>query len=258
MSFLWNELFFKPIFNFLVLLLTILPGFNLGIAIVALTIVIRLILYIPMSSSLKTQAGMQEIQPKINDLKKRHKDNPQKLSEETMKLYKEHGVNPCGSCLPLLIQMPFLIAVFQVLKLNMLEDHTALLYGFFTGIDFSQLNMHFLWVKDLSIAGDIALGVMVGVAQFVSMWLMQISSKRIKAKMETNKPQKKKKEGDMPDQMEMMNKTMLYMMPVMIGYFAYSYPAGLGIYWLISTLFGIAQQYFLNKKRETLMVKNNI
>jgi len=253
MSFLWNELFFKPIFNVLILLLTILPGMNLGVAIIALTLIIRTILFFPMRSSLKTQAGMQEIQPKIAELKKKHKDNPQRLSEETMKLYKEHGVNPCGSCLPLLIQMPFLIAVFRVLRLDLSGDVGYLLYPFLSHVDFTQINIHFLWIKDLTESKDIVLALMVGLAQFVSMWLMQANSKKMKEKMSKGKPLKKKKNQDVPDQMEMMSKSMTYMMPFMIGYFAYTYPPGLGIYWFVSTVFGIVQQYYLNKQRAALM-----
>ena len=251
MSFLWNELFFRPIYNILIWIISVLPGYSLGWAIVILTLIIRTILYIPTFKSLKAQTSMQEIQPKIQELKKKYKNDSQKLSEETMKLYKEHGVNPCGSCLPILIQMPILIAVFQVLRVKNSVDNAKYLYPFLAGFDFEKVDLSFYWVHNLLDPEKIALPILVGLAQFVSTWLMQ-------KKAAKNKPKKQKNNNGKVnplEEMEMATKMMTYMLPLMVAWFAYSYPAGLALYWFVSTLFSIAQQYMLQRHKEALQAK---
>lgn len=251
MIFIWNEVFFKPIYNILIWIVSMLPGHNLGWAIVILTILIRVLLYIPTYKALRAQTNMQELQPKIQDLRKKYKNDQQKLSEETLKLYKENGVNPCGSCLPIIIQMPILIAVFQVLRIGATSDTSEYLYTFLQNFDYNMVVHSFYWVSDLTVPEKLILPILVGLTQFISMWLMQHHSK--KNNLQSQKKSKKKQ--NIPDpakEMEMATKMMTYVLPFMVAWFAYQYPAGLALYWFVSTLFGIGQQFLLQRRRETL------
>jgi YidC/Oxa1 family membrane protein insertase len=169
-----------------------------------------------------------------------------------MKLYKEHGVNPCGSCLPILIQMPILIAVFQVLQVKNSIDNAKYLYPFLTGFDFEKIQTSFFWVNDLIEPERIVLPILVGLSQFVSVWLMQ----RKAAQMKPKKPKTDKKGSVNPmEEMEMATKMMTYVLPFMVAWFAYTYPAGLALYWFVSTLFSILQQFLLQRHKEALQAK---
>ena len=106
----FQTILYIPLFNGFVWLYTVIP--DVGIVILIVTVLIKLVLYPLNTSSIKAQRSLQELQPKLDALKKKHKDNQQELAQETMKLYKEHKVNPLGSCLPLLIQLPIFIALY--------------------------------------------------------------------------------------------------------------------------------------------------
>ena len=119
---LYNEIFYKPIFNFLIWLYNVVPGSDIGIAIILLTIVIRLILYPLSLQSIKSQKALSGLQPQIEELRKQYKDDREKMAQELMALYKREKVNPASSCLPTLIQFPFLIAVYHVFARGLASD----------------------------------------------------------------------------------------------------------------------------------------
>lgn len=248
LSLVWNEVFYRPIYNFLIWLVSVVPGHELGLGIIILTIVIRLILLVPTYRSLSHQKSLQELQPKIKALKEKHKDDQQQLAQETMKLYKEHGVNPCGSCLPLIIQMPFLIAVFQVLRSGLDQSSAHLLYPFLSSFDLGVIDVMFFG-RDLTQPEKFVLPLLVTVLTFGS---MKLSQARQQKKVHDITPHGSKKEPKTMQEMEIATKMMTYMMPIMIGYFAMQYPAGLALYWTIATLFSVFQQLVLNKRREAL------
>lgn len=106
----------QPLYNILTLIASVLPTHDLGLAIILLTLLIKTVLLGPTLKSMKAGAKMQEIQPKLKEIQEKYKGNQTKISEETMKLWKEHKVNPFGSCLPILIQMPILFGLFYVIK----------------------------------------------------------------------------------------------------------------------------------------------
>ena len=153
-----HDLIFVPTFNALMFLEKVLPGHDLGLAIILVTVVIKLVLYIPSLAAIKASRQLQEIQPLDKALQAKYKDNPQQLAQERMKLYKEHKVNPAASCLPMIIQILVFYQLYQVF-LNGLKvtdagllqpDHIKELYGplrdYFTT---HPLNTHFLGVIDL-------------------------------------------------------------------------------------------------------------
>lgn len=232
---LWLEGLYKPIFNTLIFLISILPNYSLGWAIILLTFIIKLILLAPNHKALKAQKQMQKVQPQLDALKKKHKDNPQKLAEETMKIWQKHKVNPMSSCLPMLIQFPVLIALFYVVKDGLDFINPQLLYGSLQGFDASLIEPVFIGLIDLTKINIIVLPIIVGLLQFGQMRLTL--GKSIK-----NAP------ADSP--MPMMNKTMIYFMPILIAFFTASLPAAVGFYWGASTVFGIGQQLVVNRSKD--------
>ncbi len=231
---IWTTLFYQPIYNILIFLTAKIPGHDLGLAIILLTILIRLVLLAPSQKALKSQKKMQELQPKLDALKEKHKGNQQAISAETMALWKEHKVNPFGSCLPLLIQFPVLIALFYVVQTGLNPDNTYLLYPGFVSISFNEIHTLFLGVLELTKRNAYVLPLIVGLLQFVQMKMTL----------------KKNDKGGKKSEMEMANSMMIYVMPVMIALFTASTPAGVGLYWATSTLFGIGQQWYVNKESE--------
>lgn len=231
---LWTKAFYQPIYNVLIFLTIKLPYHDLGFAIIILTILIRLLLLVPSQKALKSQKKMQELQPKLEEIKEKHKGDQQKISLETMNLWKTHNVNPFGSCLPLLIQFPVFIALFYVVGSGLNPDHAHLLYQGFIMVPFQDIHVNFLGILPLTKPNAIVLPLIVGLLQFVQMKMTM----------------KKADNGGKKSDMEMANGAMVYLLPIMVAFITVSVPAAAGLYWATSTLFGIGQQYVVNKGSE--------
>lgn len=240
----WITAIYQPIYNVLIALIAWAPGKNLAFAIILLTLITRVILLIPSQRAMVAQRKMQEIQPKLDKVRKQYAGNQERIAQETMAVWKEHKVNPFGSCLPILIQFPILIALFYVIQSGLNPDNSILLYTTLKDFTFGDINPHFLGM-DLTKLNTIVLPLIVGGLQFAQMKLAEVKSSKEKRKTEDGKKDDKKKFGN---EMQMATKMMTYVMPVMIAVFTASIPAGVGVYWGTSTLFGIAQQLFVNKK----------
>ncbi|MCR4280644.1 MAG: YidC/Oxa1 family membrane protein insertase [Candidatus Komeilibacteria bacterium] len=238
-SALYYNILYEPIFNILIFFYNLIPLKDIGFAIIALTIVIRLILYPLSKSSIESQKKLQTLKPQIDELKEKHKDNKEAFGRATMELYKKHKINPASSCLPLLIQFPVLIAVYQVFRNELATQHYDLLYSFIPAPE--SLNQVFLGVVDLS-QPNIPLAVVTGAAQF-------FQTKMIMAKNATPKPDNNAKKGQFGDIAGAMNKQMLYVMPVLTVFIGASLPSGLVLYWLASTVLTILQQYIIFRKK---------
>lgn len=234
----WTEIFFRPIFNTLIFLISIIPGQNLGWGIILLTLIIKLILLGPNHKALRAQKAMQKIQPQLDALKIKYKDEPQKLASETMAIWKKYKVSPMSSCLPMLIQFPILIALFYVVKEGLHTFNPDILYSTLKNVDLSTINPNFLGIIDLTKTNIIVLPIIVGGLQFFQMHLTL-------GKTKSDKLVKSDKVNPMP----MMNNMMKYFMPLMIAVFTASLPAAVGFYWGTSTLFGIGQQFFVNRSK---------
>ena len=211
--------FYAPILNFFLALIEYLPGHSLGLAIIVITIIVRIILLVPQHQMLVSARKMQAIQPKIVALQAKFKGDQAKMGMELMELYKREKVNPLGSCLPLLIQMPILIVLYWVL--TSIQDHSNIYYFYtwFKDFDIARIEHIFLGVDLLKMGGviGVALALIVGGTQFAQIWLSQ----RGKPVIDTST---RDPNSLMPDP-NLMNKFMLYGMPVMIGvstiYFPY-------------------------------------
>lgn len=237
---LWNGLFYRPIYNGLMYLTSVMPSRDLGLAIILLTILIRTILLIPSQKAMRAQKRMQEIQPRIEKLKEKYKDDKQRIATETMAIWKEAKISPLSSCLPILLQLPFLIALFYAISSGLNPDNGYLLYKDYAGFDYTNINVNFLGLLDLTKVNLYVLPLVVGALQFIQMKLT-MSKKAPKADNKATK--------DMSAQFAAANNMMIYVMPVMIAVFTASLPAGVGIYWGTSTLYGTIQQLFVNKEK---------
>ncbi|PKL37098.1 hypothetical protein CVV38_04410 [Candidatus Peregrinibacteria bacterium HGW-Peregrinibacteria-1] len=233
---LWNGIIYRPIYNALILAASYSPGYNLGIAIILLTLLIRTILLVPAGKAMKSQRKMSEIQPRIQEVKEKYKGDQQRIAMETMALWKEANVSPVGSCLPILLQFPFLIAIFYAVQNGINPDNHFLLYTTYNNVSLADINTNFLGLNLLT-PNIYILPLIVGSLQFVQL------------KLATFKTAKQNKKSSAPGSKEMQTaqKTMVFIMPALIAVFTASLPAGVGIYWGTSTLYGIIQQIFINK-----------
>lgn len=238
MSF-FQTIFYQPILNLFVELYNFIP--DVGIVILVITVLIKIILFPLTNKSIRAQQSLTALQPKLDEIKKQYKDNQQQLAQATMKLYKEHKVNPFGSCLPLLIQLPIFLALFYVLRDGLAGDGLQSLYSFVKHP--GSINPVSLRLFDLS-ERSIVLAVLAGAAQFWQAKMMQV--KRPPTEAGTG--------GKDENMMAMMNKQMLYVMPVLTVVFGLQFPAGLAWYWFLSTLLTALQQLIVFRTS----LKNNL
>lgn len=243
-------LFYAPIYNLLAYLIGIFNN-SLGLAILAITIILRILLLFPQHKMLVSQRKMQAIQPKIKKLQEKNKWNQQAMGLELMKLYKDEGVNPMGSCGFLIIQMPILLVMYNIIINITSLTNEFYLYSGLKDFHISQIDFNFFGLDLLAswgIAGAI-LALSVAAVQFIQVKL-SLMHKGKEVSKDGLVLEKKKWENAyssmMPDP-ELMNKFMLYGMPTMVWIFTFSLAAGVGLYWGISTLFAILQQLFVNK-----------
>jgi len=226
---LWNLIIANPVLNGLIALSSILFN-SFGLAIIALTIIVRVILLPLTMRQLNSTKAMQSMQPKIQELQKKYAKNKEKLQQEMMKLYKEAGINPLGCIWPMLVQFPVWIALYQSIMKALAttpENLLSLSYHLYSWEVVSQaipLNSHFLWLN-LGGQGDLILAIIVG----GTMWVQQ--------KMTT---------APSPDpRQQSTSSMMLLMMPLMFGMFVLMFPSGLALFWVVSNVIGIATQYFI-------------
>ena len=236
---LYHEFLYQPLFNLLIWLYNILPGADLGFAIIAISILIKLILWPFSRASLKSQKALQQIQPKIEEIKKEHGQNKEVMAKAMMELYQKEKVNPLSSCLPLLIQLPLLIALYSVLGAGLRAESLVDLYPFVSNP--GQINPFFLGRINLE-QSHLVMAVIAGIFQF-------IQTKMLMAKRPPKIVQKKEGAKD-EDMLAMMNKNMLYLMPVMTVIIGASLPGGLVLYWIVINILSIIQQFFVFKGKD--------
>lgn len=218
----WMTEFLKWLYN-----LTDLVGFaSYGLAIILLTIIIKTLIFPLTWKQMKSMRKTMEIQPKLQELQKKHKGNPEKLNQATMELYKSNNINPAGGCLPLLIQLPIFWALYRSL------------FDFGNYItDPSQAV--FLWFN-ITENGNIILAVLAGGTAFLQTKLSMMTNPAMKV-------QNKNKTGK-PDPTQSTQKMMLYFMPIFMAYITWTVPSGLGLYFFTMNVVSVLQQLYINKK----------
>lgn len=269
---LFNTILVWPIINVLVAIYHALfflhIPYALGFSIILLTILIRFVLYPFTASQLKASKKMQIIAPHISRVKEKHKGDAKRIQEETMKLYKEHGVNPAAGCLPVIIQLPIIWALYgvlqQIVNLNpkvIVSQINSVVYidalklsrpwdTVFFGLPLGQNPSHLVTT----------VGPLVFLIPFLTGFFQFIQSKMMAAQ---NPPQEAKKkaietEKKQDDFASAFQTQSMYIFPVMIGFFSYSFPIGLSLYWNTFTLFGILQQYKISGLGGLTQIKNII
>jgi YidC/Oxa1 family membrane protein insertase len=217
------EFVLLPLFNFLH---TFIP--NYGIVIIVFSLIIKIVLYPLTKKSMQSMKKMQLLQPKINEIKEKYKEDPQKMNKETMKLYSTYGINPAGGCFPILLQMPIFIA----------------LWGLFQAAIELRNQPFFWWITDLS-RPDVILDLgfslpLFGVQQISGLALLMGITTFVQQKMSVKDPKQQ---------------ALIYMMPVMLTLLFMTFPSGLNLYYFMFNVFSIAQQYYINHTHSDMVLE---
>lgn len=231
-----RQALYIPLVNLLLFLIWLIPGHSAGVAIIILTVLIRFILIIPSRKATQSQLKMREIQPKVDKIRRLYPDDRQKQSLEMMELYKRENVNMFGSCLPMLIQLPVLLALYYAFSNGLDPSRASLIYDFvpraaaidktFFGIDLTKPDHTYI------------LPVLAGVIQF------------IQTKMMTPKRTKDNK----TDPSVAMQQNMVYMFPILTIMISRSFAAALPLYWAVSSIFSTVQQYAIMKRSKQAQI----
>jgi len=246
---MWNTFILSPMVNVLIWIYNIIFN-NFGLAIIVFTILIRLITYPLTAQQVKGQAKMQEMQSskKMEELKKKYKDDKQKFQEEQVKLYQEMGINPLGSCLPLIIQFPIMIGLYQSISLAMASAPIQLLnlsrdlYNFIPASVLIPLNSTFLWMNLGLPETASPNAIMVPFTNFALpiMTIIVVITTFLQSKLMTPTSQP-------GDQGAQMSKMMNLYMPILMGWISYTLASGLALYFVVSNILAIAQYAYMGK-----------
>lgn len=229
---MFHEFLYKPLFNGLIFIYQYFSFHDLGIAIILLTIIIRLILFPLFYKGAKDQAILQRLAPKIKEIQKNHKDNREEQAKALMDLYRQHKVNPLSGFLLILVQLPILIALYQVFLKEFGPEAFKDLYSFISITE--PLHYNFLGLIDLSERSVI----IVGLAAFIQYFQGKLSL------IKNNKPFK-----DLTS-IERMGRQMVYLGPILTIVFLYFFnlPSAVAIYWLTTSGFSVIQQIVINRQ----------
>lgn len=255
----FNLVFAHPIANVLIAfyqLLTFLHiPYPLAFSIIIVTAISRLIMWPIAAKQIKSTAKMQKISHLVNSLKEKHKGDRKRQQEEMMRLYKEHGINPMAGCLPLLIQLPFIYAIFNVLHLaigentfQVVSNINNILYFPWLHVSASSWNATFFGVALSSVPQKlffqypfyILIPLLTGVFQFL------LSKMMMPAEILKTEEKLAKKTSEKSDDFQAaFQKQSLFIFPVMIGFFSFTFPLGISLFWNTQNIFAIIQQYVL-------------
>lgn len=252
MGAIFTSFIYQPLYNLLIFVYNVFPLGDFGVSIIIVTVLIKFLL-VPLSKKqIESQKKMQELQPKIKALQEKHKGDKEKQSRALMEFYKENKTNPFSGCLPMIVQLVFLIAIYRVL-FNIsnagLTVNAADLYSFVANP--GQINKMFFGLIDLSSTINISHLAAKDIPQ-ISLIVLAALSQYIQTKMlMAGQPAKPSLKGEQPDFSQIMSKQMLYLGPLLTLFIGIKFPAGLALYWLVSTVFMIGQQYYLTKEKQT-------
>ncbi len=234
----YNLIIYQPLFNALVLLYEVIPGRDFGVAVIALTVLVRIAFYPLSAKGMLAQKKLSELQPKIKELQEQFKKDRERQAKETMALYKQEGVNPFAGFLPLLVQLPILFALYRLFLGGLNPEQFSFLYSFVANP--GTIDPSFLGILDLS-QTSLILALVAGAAQFWQTRYSFMSSKRTGGK----------------DFASRMQKQMMYFFPFITILIVSRFPAAIGLYWIATSLFSVFQQYRVNKHdSERNRVKN--
>jgi YidC/Oxa1 family membrane protein insertase len=242
-SYLWHTFFFDPVYNGLVFFIGIVPGGDVGLAIIAAVVVVKIIL-LPLSiKAAKTQRLMRELEPKLREIKEKYKDSREEQAKAMMALYREAGMNPFASIFLIFAQIPIIIALYFAVYngggVALPEINTELLYFFVAAPDPAGVSMNFLGLIDIT-GKSFILALLAGVTQYYQIVLAL-------------PPMPPREEGAEPnfkdDFMRTFQVQMRYGLPVIVFIFAYIISAAIALYFLVSNILAIAQEVYVRRYR---------
>lgn len=226
MGSLFTQLLFRPLLNAVIFVYNILPWHDFGLSIVVVTVLVRLALSPLSLRALRSNRAIADVQPHVEEIKQKHKGDKAAQAQAIMGLYKERKISPFGGCLPLLLQLPILIALYRVFLVGIKPESLNLLYSFVA----HPSNIQTTSFGILDLAGrNMWMAILAGISQFIF------------SKLSANQTPSQSKE------MAAMNKQMLYFFPILIIIITWNQPAGLALYWVTTTLFSICEQMYIRK-----------
>ena len=231
-SSLWNLILYRPFVNVLALLVSIIPGGDVGVAIIVLTLLVKAILYPLSQRSIESQAKMTLLAPELEKIKKSNASKEEQ-AKETFELYKKHKTNPFSGCLLVLIQIPIIFALYYVFYKGIKFDN-GILYSFIHAP--AQINMLFLGVLNMG-GKSLFLAILAGISQYFQAHFMP-------------KPAPSNGTASFQNSLnKSMQTQMKYIFPLLVAFIAYRVSGAIALYWMTSNLFTIGQQIYANKKK---------
>ncbi|MES3005653.1 MAG: YidC/Oxa1 family membrane protein insertase [Patescibacteria group bacterium] len=234
-SSLFHTVFYNPLYNGLIFLIDLIPGGNIGVAVIIFTIVVKLILMPLSKGAVVTQLKMKQLEPELTKLREKYKDNPQEQGKKMLEFYRANGLNPFAGILLMLIQLPIILALaFIFYRGGLPVVNTELLYSFVQVP--ATVGTHFLGLIDVSVR-NVFLGALAGITQFFQ---VQFSVPAYKA-TEGKEPNFK------DDLARSMNVQMRYVLPALVFFISLGVSGAVALYWITSNLFTIAQELYFRK-----------
>lgn len=234
-----QTIFVDPVYNLLVFILAVVPGADFGIAIIALTLIVRVVFYPVFTSSIRTQMAMQVVQPELAELQEKYKDDRMELARRQAELFTRHRIRPFATLGASLIQLVFFITLYYVFfRLGLPQIKTELLYPFVHAP--ASVNEHFLGLFDLTSVKTLQnalLAVLVGALQYVVMHF---------ALSRTGIPEHLPPEKQAAQRIQ--RQMMLYLFPLMMLAVVYFSPAAVGLYFAVSNIIALGQEWLIRRK----------
>jgi YidC/Oxa1 family membrane protein insertase len=232
----WNAAIYDPLYNILIAFVALVPTHDVGLAIIFLTIAVKFALFPLTKNASIAQRAMKEIEPEMKALREKYADNKEELSRRLILFYKEKKVSPFSGCLPMLIQIPIVIALYMLFLKGLTLDQ-SILYSFTPRPE--HLDLHF-FLGDLA-GKSLFLAALAGATQYLQTKLM-LPKQQSETRTETTK-----KPSFQEEFQKSMNIQMLYMFPVLIGFVSYTTSAAVALYFVVGNIFGIGQEYYIRK-----------
>jgi YidC/Oxa1 family membrane protein insertase len=240
---MFHTIFYTPLYNALVFLGYIIPGNDIGVAIIVLTVIVKLALFPLAHKSLTTQSKIKKIEPEIKRIQKEHKKNPEEQGRQMMALYKQHGINPFSSFILLIIQIPILIALYMVFRNGLVIDKSVV-YSFIPIP--SVINPLFFGLVDLSKSNYI-LGIIAGATQFV----------QARFALPPSPPKEAGEVTSIKDDFaRSMNMQARYFLPIVAMLVSFKLASAVVLYWVTSNLFAISHELFVRRRAELAVTRD--
>lgn len=226
----------QPIYNAFIFLTGLMPQGDAGLAIIVMVIILRLALYPVFTSQIKTQIGMAALQPELEIVKEKHKNDREKLAREQMALFKKYKVNPLSTIGALVIQLTVLIALyFALFREGFPIVEEGFLYSFVHAP--AAISTTFFGLLDLLTSGHILLALLVGLSQYAAILLTVRRT-----------PVSKSLAPERAQMLQMQQNLMLYFMPALMAVFSFFFPGAVGLYFLVGNLISVGQEWLIKHK----------